>query len=68
MGIICPTTNQVQEVLEKLYSYPFVDVEVWENLMRRFKPNPARLRPFDRMVAHTTYLVFATKVLKKQEV
>ncbi|ABR30099.1 SAM-dependent methyltransferase [Thermosipho melanesiensis] len=65
IGIICPTTNQVQQVLEKLYDYPFIDVEVWENLMRRFKPNPERLRPFDRMVAHTTYLVFATKVLRK---
>lgn len=65
IGIICPTTNQVQEVLEKLYEFPFIDIEVWENLMRRYKPVPDRLRPFDRMVAHTTYLVFATKVLRK---
>ncbi|SHH30542.1 tRNA (adenine-N1)-methyltransferase [Thermosipho atlanticus] len=65
MGIICPTTNQVQEVLERLYEMPFIEVEVWENLMRRYKPVPERLRPFDRMVAHTTYLVFATKVNSK---
>ncbi|QTA37100.1 tRNA (adenine-N1)-methyltransferase [Thermosipho ferrireducens] len=65
IGIICPTTNQVQETLEKLYELPFVEIEVWENLMRKYKPVPQRLRPVDRMVAHTTYMIFATKVLEK---
>ncbi|MGC8819839.1 MAG: tRNA (adenine-N1)-methyltransferase [Fervidobacterium sp.] len=64
LGIICPTTNQVSMVLERLYEYPFIDVEVWESLMRQYKPYPNRLRPVDRMVAHTTFMVFARKVNK----
>jgi tRNA (adenine57-N1/adenine58-N1)-methyltransferase len=34
-------------------------VEVEELLLRPYKTIPARLRPMDRMVAHTGYMVFA---------
>lgn len=68
LGIICPTTNQVSMVLERLYEYPFIDVEVWESMMRQYKAVPNRLRPVDRMVAHTTFLVFAKKVNKFIEI
>ncbi len=64
LGVICPTVNQVSAVLERLYEYPFIDVEVWESLMRQYKPYPNRLRPVDRMVAHTTFMIFARKVNK----
>ena len=37
-------------------------IEVWESLFREYKPVSERLRPFDRMVAHTTYMIFATKI------
>ncbi|MCL4269582.1 MAG: hypothetical protein KJZ72_08555 [Anaerolineales bacterium] len=30
--------------------------------MRYYKTNPSRLRPTDRMVAHTGFLVFARKI------
>jgi tRNA (adenine57-N1/adenine58-N1)-methyltransferase len=63
LGILVPTTNQVSQVLTHLLSLPFKDVEVLEILVRRYKPNPERLRPEDRMVAHTGYLIFAKKVL-----
>jgi len=63
LGILVPTTNQVSQVLTHLLSSPFKDVEVLEILVRRYKPNPERLRPEDRMVAHTGYLIFAKKVL-----
>jgi len=62
IGIICPTVNQVEKVLEALESGGFINLQVWENLFRMYKPVPKRLRPVDRMVAHTAYLVFATKV------
>ncbi|HBF10942.1 MAG TPA: SAM-dependent methyltransferase [Thermotoga neapolitana] len=65
---VCPTTNQVQETLKRLYELPFVKVEVWESLFRPYKPVPERLRPVDRMVAHTTYMIFATKVCRKEEI
>jgi len=63
LGILVPTTNQVSHTLTQLLSLPFKDVEVLEVLVRRYKPNPERLRPEDRMVAHTGFLIFAKKVL-----
>jgi tRNA (adenine57-N1/adenine58-N1)-methyltransferase len=62
-GSILPTTNQVSELLRGLESPPFADVEVEELLLRRYKTVPDRLRPVDRMVAHTGYLIFARKIL-----
>jgi tRNA (adenine57-N1/adenine58-N1)-methyltransferase len=61
-GALVPTTNQVSALLEELERRGFVDLEVSEILVRRYKTVPARLRPEDRMVAHTGYLVFARPV------
>lgn len=36
---------------------PFDDIEVCEILVRRWKPIADRLRPEDRMVAHTGFLI-----------
>jgi tRNA (adenine57-N1/adenine58-N1)-methyltransferase len=59
IGFLLPTTNQVSDLLAALETSPFGDVEVLEILVRRYKPVPERLRPDDRMVAHTGYLLFA---------
>ena len=59
IGFLLPTTNQVSELLTALQSGPFCQIEVLEILLRRYKPVPERLRPDDRMVAHTRFLVFA---------
>lgn len=59
MGFLLPTTNQVSMLLAALEKGPFEDVEVLEILLRRYKPVAERLRPDDRMVAHTGFLVFA---------
>ena len=61
LGILVPTTNQVCKVLERLEEEGFVHPEVCELFMRRYKTNPERLRPEDRMVAHTGFLIFARK-------
>lgn len=61
VGFILPTTNQVQDLLAGLESAPFGDIEVLELLLRRYKPVAERLRPDDRMVAHTGFLVFARR-------
>ncbi len=61
-GCILPTSNQVAQFLEELDRRPFGCVEVCETLLRFYKPVPARLRPVDRMVAHTGYLIFARKL------
>lgn len=65
LGIIVPTTNQISQCLKTLEEYPFVDIEVLEILLRKYKTNPERVRPEDRMVAHTGFLIFARKVNEK---
>ena len=61
-GALVPTTNQVSDLLSEMKKHPFIAVEVMEILLREYKPVPARLRPRDRMVGHTGFLVFARKV------
>ncbi len=64
-GSIVPTTNQVSMLLTALERHEFEFVEVSELSLRYYKPVPERLRPTDRMVAHTGYLIFARPVLEK---
>ena len=62
-GAILPTTNQVSQLVGDLEEQgTFGHIEVEEVLLRPYKAVPDRLRPMDRMVAHTGYLVFARKV------
>ena len=62
-GAILPTTNQVSDLLRNMEAQQtFGHIEVEEVLVRPYKAVPTRLRPVDRMVAHTGYLVFGRKV------
>lgn len=61
-GSLVPTTNQVEAMLRALQTHDFSDITVEELLLRSYKPVPDRLRPADRMVAHTGYLIFARKL------
>jgi tRNA (adenine57-N1/adenine58-N1)-methyltransferase len=66
LGAILPTTNQVADLVAMLESaQTFGHIEVEEILVRPYKAVPGRLRPADRMVAHTGYLVFARKVSRE---
>jgi len=58
-GCILPTTNQVIDLIGALEEMHFGQVEVEELLLRPYKAVPARLRPTDRMVVHTGYMIFA---------
>ncbi len=62
-GSVVPTTNQVAALLRHLQQPAFGYTEVEELILRPYKAVPGRLRPFDRMVAHTGYLVFARALL-----
>jgi tRNA (adenine57-N1/adenine58-N1)-methyltransferase len=64
-GFLCcliPTFNQVEKTLVALRQNGFAFVEVCELLLRYYKTEPARIRPTDRMVAHTGFLVFARRI------
>ena len=62
-GSILPTTNQVSKLLYALRQEDFAFTEVLEIMLRFYKPEPDKLRPTDRMVAHTGYLIFSRPVL-----
>jgi tRNA (adenine57-N1/adenine58-N1)-methyltransferase len=62
MCCLIPTFNQVEKTLMALRQNNFAFVEVCELLLRYYKPEPARIRPTDRMVAHTGFLVFARRI------
>ncbi len=64
-GFFCtliPTFNQVEKTLYALRKNKFAFVEVCEILLRYFKAEPSRLRPTDRMVAHTGFLIFGRRI------
>ena len=64
-GFFCglvPTFNQVAKLLHALRLNGFAFIEVCEILLRYYKPEPSRLRPTDRMVAHTGYLIFSRRI------
>jgi tRNA (adenine57-N1/adenine58-N1)-methyltransferase len=59
---IVPTFNQLEILLHSLRRNRFAFIEVCELLLRYYKPEPTRVRPTDRMVAHTGFLVFARRI------
>ena len=64
-GFFCsliPTYNQVEKLLHALHRNKFAFIEMCEILLRYYKAEPSRLRPTDRMVAHTGFLVFARRI------
>lgn len=69
-GFFCsllPTVNQVGVLLRNLEMRPFGFVQVEELLLRPYKAVAERLRPVDRMVAHTGYLIFARALLDEKD-
>ncbi|MGV8048956.1 MAG: tRNA (adenine-N1)-methyltransferase [Anaerolineaceae bacterium] len=67
LGILVPTVNQVSRCLQALKQSNFAFIEVCEILLRYFKTDFDRLRPTDRMVAHTGYLLFGRSVTQLVE-
>jgi tRNA (adenine57-N1/adenine58-N1)-methyltransferase catalytic subunit len=64
LGTLVPTVNQVVDVAYALERGPFRDVEIAEIMLRLYKTTAERVRPLDRMTAHTGYLIFARKITR----
>ena len=62
---ILPTTNQVSTLLSAMQRDGYEFVEVCELLLRYYKTVPERLRPVDRMVAHTAFLIFGRPITRR---
>ena len=62
LGCLVPTFNQVEKTLHALHQNNFAFVEVCEILLRYYQAIPNRIRPTDRMVAHTGFLIFARRI------
>jgi len=62
MCCLIPTFNQVEKTLWALRQNNFAFIETCEILLRYYKPEPSRIRPVDRMVAHTGFLVFGRRI------
>jgi tRNA (adenine57-N1/adenine58-N1)-methyltransferase len=59
---IVPTVNQAETLLHALRRNKFAFLEMCEVMLRYYKPEPDRLRPTDRMVAHTGFLIFGRRI------
>ena len=62
-GSLLPTTNQVSLLLAAMKAHHFAFLDVCEILLRYYRPEPERLRPTDRMIAHTGFLIFGRPIL-----
>ncbi|MGL5721534.1 MAG: tRNA (adenine-N1)-methyltransferase [Brevinema sp.] len=61
LAIIIPCVEQWADAVRALYKNGFTRVRGKEIFERGLRPTPGRTRPYDRMVAHTVYLLFAQK-------
>jgi len=58
-----PTINQVEKTVLELRKHGFVDIKVYESLLREIKVEEGAVRPETLMIGHTGYMTFARKAL-----
>jgi tRNA (adenine57-N1/adenine58-N1)-methyltransferase len=59
---ICPTTNQLETVVETMKDGLFCDVESVEIMLRQIEARAGKTRPSMRMVGHTCYIASGRKI------
>ncbi len=59
-----PTIDQVQKTVDALKEHNFVDIHTIECLIREWQIAPNKMRPHMRMIGHSGFMTFATKVRK----
>lgn len=60
IAFIIPCVEQLSDLVRELPKHGFTRIRAKEIFERGIRPTPGRTRPYDRMVAHTVYLVFAS--------
>ncbi|MGL4677518.1 MAG: tRNA (adenine-N1)-methyltransferase [Brevinema sp.] len=60
VAFIIPCVEQLADLIRELPQHGFTRIRAKEMFERGIRPTPGRTRPYDRMVAHTVYLVFAS--------
>ncbi|MGF1503904.1 MAG: tRNA (adenine-N1)-methyltransferase [Anaerolineae bacterium] len=66
LGSIIPTNNQLIDLIEALDAHSgFGFIEAEELILRPYKTIPARVRPDDRIIGHTGFLVFGRAVFEE---
>lgn len=69
LGCLVPTVNQLTHIIGSLTAhdgYAFVEAE--EMILRQYKAVPARVRPEDRIIGHTGFMIFARAVVPGGEI
>jgi tRNA (adenine57-N1/adenine58-N1)-methyltransferase catalytic subunit len=61
---ICPTVNQIEKTAIQMRIGGFTDIEAIEIITRNIEAREGMTRPSMRMIGHTTYLIFARKILE----
>lgn len=64
LAFLSPNIEQVQKGIKEMENTGFVHIRVYEILEREIMVREGKTRPVDRMVAHTAYLAFGSKVLE----
>lgn len=68
IGTLSPTIEQIQRTVEEMNKIGFVRIRVLEVFTRGIRVKKNMTRPFDRMIGHTAYLLFAQKVNSFQSI
>lgn len=64
---ICPTTNQLETVVESMKDGLFCDVESVEIMLRHIEARAGKTRPSMRMIGHTCYIASGRKILAEAQ-
>lgn len=65
-GVLSPNIEQIQTTAEKMADIGFTRIRCMEILTRGIRIKKNLTRPFDRMIGHTAYLLFAQKIKGQQ--
>lgn len=57
-----PTIDQVKKTVDALYENNFADIHTIECLIREWQIAPNKVRPHQRMIGHSGFMTFGTKI------